>query len=49
MIFPLPGQADYRRSFTAMCLKISGKEIEFESPHGMAGSGENWRGIPMTG
>lgn len=49
MICPLLEQADYRGSFTAMCLKISGIEIEFESPHGMAGSGENWRGTPMTG
>lgn len=49
MICPLLEQADFRGSFTAMCLKISGIEIEFESPHGMAGSGENWKGTPMIG
>ena len=49
MISPLPEQADFRRSFTAMYLKISELRIEFESPHLMAGSGENWRGTPMIG
>lgn len=49
MISPLPEQADFRRSFTAMYLKMLGIRVEFESPHGMAGSGENWRGILMTG
>lgn len=49
MISPPPEQADYRRSFTAIYLKISGIGVKFESPHGMAESGENWRGTPMTG
>lgn len=49
MISPLPEQADFIRSFTAMYLKMLGIKVEFESPHGMAGSGENWRGTPMTG
>lgn len=49
MISPRHERAGYRGSFTAMCLKMSGIRIEFESHHGMAGSGENWRGTPMTG
>ncbi|KAF6110396.1 NOP2/Sun RNA methyltransferase 4 [Phyllostomus discolor] len=49
MISPLPEQADFRRSFTAMYLKILEIRVEFESPHWMAGSGENWRGTPMIG
>lgn len=49
MMSPPPEQADCRRSFTAMCLKISRIGVEFELPHGMAGSGGNWRVIPMTG
>lgn len=49
MISPLPEQADYRKSCTVMCLKTLGTGIKYESPHGMAGSGENWRGTLMTG